>query len=156
MLSMTLFRRIGAPLAALALALTLASAAQAGGGGLPTGPSASLGDPSIAIDAAGQAVVTFNLACWDEAAAEAIHVELSVALVQGDGPAQATSWGATVATCVDGTQAVTLVQASQTGRAYRPGPVYALVEFFAASSKGGVAGIGDFDLQALPSQAAAR
>ena len=156
MLSMTLFRRIGAPLAALALALILSASARAGGGGLPTGPSASLGDPAVAIDAAGQAVVTFDLACWDEAAAEAIHVELSVALVQGSGPAQATSWGTTVATCVDGTQTVTLVQPSQTAHSYHPGPVYAVVEFFAASSKGGVAGIGDFDLHALPTQAPAR
>ena len=77
-------------------------------------------------------------------------MESGIAIEQARGRRLSTSAGLTVATCVDGTQAVTSVLSSVTELAFRPGALYTVVEFHGCSSKGCGAAVGDFDLRALP------
>lgn len=133
MSSRILFRLIGVPLAAIALGLLLGAApARAGGGEIPTGPSFGLSAPTIAVDRDGIAYVSVDLRCFDEAAAEAAHVSISVVLQQR----QAGGGAWLEATCIDGTQTLTLVVRSVTERGFRPGPIGGLIEYEGQTSKG--------------------
>ncbi len=145
----TLRRTLGAPLAALALTLTVATSALAGGGEMPTGPSVSLSPPSFALDGRGGVVVTQTLSCWDEAVAEAAVVDIGLSLGQ-----RRAAGGTNVhATCAAAPQTLTYTVDSFSDQGFRPGPVEGFIEFETATSKGAGHAAAPIDDMLLPAQA---
>ena len=150
MRSTTLIRLLGVPLAANALGLLFTAApVRAGGGEIPTGPSISPSAPRLALDGAGGIVVALDLTCWAEAAAEQAHVDIAVSLGQG----RASGGAALSATCVDGTQTLTLAVSSATGRDFHPGPVTGIIEIEAQTSNGYGHAAAPLDVRLLPAPA---
>lgn len=148
----TLFRCIGVPLTILALALTFAAPATAGGSdGGGSGPSVLLPPPTVALDGQGGVVVTTTLICWDEAVLEdhEAHVELSVPLKQP----RAAGFAYIEATCAVEPQVLTLSVSSVTGTPFGPGPVTGMFEFQVYTATMYVQGAGEIDQVLKPVQA---
>jgi hypothetical protein len=151
MFSKTLFRLLGVPLTILALALTFAAPATAGGGEGPTGPSVMLTPPTVALDGQGGVVVTTTLICWGNEVVEGAEASVSVNVSLGQ---HGAGGGAFLEThCAVEPQELTLAVASVTGSPFRPGPVSGLFEFEVITATQGGHGIGEIDQVLKPVQA---
>ncbi len=146
----TLFRFFAVPMAILALAFTLALPASAGGGGMPTGPDATLSPPTLTVDRTGQVSATTTLTCWGNAVipGEEAHVSASV----GVGNGAAGGYGMVEATCTVEPQVLKITFTSGTGTTFRPGPVSGMFEFSVLASGTAGSGIGEIDQVMLPTQ----
>lgn len=146
----TLVRLVTVPLAILALALTLALPAAAGGGDMPTGPDATLSPPTLTVDRNGQVTATTTLTCWGNTITpgDEAHVYASVGI--GDGAAGGYAYVET--TCTVEPQVLRITFTSQTGTAFHVGPVMGAFEFGAYNSQTAGFGYGEIDQVLLPSQ----
>jgi hypothetical protein len=152
MFSKTLFRLIAVPLTLLALALTFAVPATAGGGdGGGSGPSVSLTPPSVAYDGQGGVIATMTLTCWGDAVTEG-HEGIVIVSI-GLGQHGAGGGASLETTCDDEPQVLTMPITSQTGQAFRPGPVSGMIEWYAYTSTSAGQAIGEIDQVLKPVQA---
>lgn len=145
-----LSRLITVPLAILALVFTLALPASAGGGGMPTGPDATLSPPTLTVDRDGQVTATTTLTCWGNAVVmgDEAHVYASV----GAGNGAAGGFGTVETTCSNEPQVLRITFVSGTGTAFRPGPVMGMFEFTVLASGTAGQGMGEIDQVMLPTQ----